>query len=369
MSLAGIYVHIPFCSSKCPYCDFYSVVSDGKLHDIYIKAVVNDIITTKKYKDADTLYFGGGTPILINDNYIKSIIDICKQKFNLNYNCEITLEANPCITTKQKLYNLYKAGVNRLSFGMQSSNDEELFVLGRKHKNKDVKNSVKWAKEVGFKNISVDIMLGTPKQTIESVKNTLDFLLSLDIQHISAYMLKVEKGTKFDCDYIKSMIADEDLVSDIYLFVCEYLEKNGFIQYEISNFSKKGYESKHNLKYWQYDDYYGFGASAHGFINNERYSYPRDINQYINTNGKNKTIDDYIKNNIEEYLMLNLRLTKGINLNDFQQKYNVNVEKIKNTSKKFIDFGLMKESENILYLTPKGFLLSNYIISHLMLCI
>lgn len=367
MSLAGVYVHIPFCKSKCPYCDFYSIVGDKKIQKEYVDAVLNNINNTKKYKDADTLYFGGGTPVLLDAKLLEQIVNAVKNKFNLLD--EITLEANPCITTKDKLIELYKAGFNRISFGMQSANQNELDYLGRNHVNQDIINAVTWAKEAGFKNISIDIMLGTPKQTKLSVKNTLDFLIALDIQHISAYMLKIEKGTKFDCDDIRNIVPDEDEISDIYLFVCEYLSQNGFVQYEISNFSKKGYESKHNLKYWKYDDYYAFGASAHGFVNGVRYSYPRDIKQYIETNGENYIIEQYDKCDVQEYLMLRLRLTEGLNLKELSCKYNVDIDGLIKVSDKFIKYDLMQKNNDNVYLNPKGFLLSNYIISEFMLYI
>lgn len=367
MSLAGVYVHIPFCKSKCPYCDFYSVVSNEQLQKEYVRAVINNINATKVYQQADTLYFGGGTPILLDTQLIGEIINTVKSKFNLSG--EITLEANPCITTKEKLNKLFKAGVNRISFGMQSSNQDELDYLGRKHINQDVINAVTWAKEAGFKNISVDIMLGTPKQTKKSIKHTLDFLIALDIQHISAYMLKIEEGTKFDCEEIRNIVPNEDDVSDIYLFVCDYLKENGFMQYEISNFSKKGYESKHNLKYWKYDYYYAFGASAHGFVNGIRYSYPRDLKEYIKTDGQNFVIEDYTVNSIEEYLMLRFRLSEGLNLKKFEDKFKVNTDKIMQVADKFIKYNLMEKHEDNLVLNSNGFLLSNYIISEFMLCI
>lgn len=368
MSLAGVYVHIPFCKTKCPYCDFYSVVSNENLQEQYKNAVINDILNTQKYKDVNTLYFGGGTPILMDENYIKSIIDTVKEKFNLKG--EITLEANPCITTYEKLKRLYDAGVNRISFGMQSASEEELKILGRKHLNEEVCNAVKNAKKAGFENISVDIMLATPRQTINSIKKTLDFVLSLDIEHISAYMLKIEKGTKFDCDEIFNSLPDEDEVSDIYLFVCEYLEKNGFYQYEISNFCKKGYESKHNLKYWNLDEYYAFGASAHGYVNGKRYFYPRDLKEYIDTNGENKIYENSQDINLlEEYIMLKLRLVDGVDLKQLQKKFSVDIEKIKNSVKKFIENDLMTLNYDRLSITKKGFLLSNYIISDILMCI
>lgn len=363
----GLYVHVPFCVRKCPYCDFYSIKYDKKLEDEYAKAIIADMLSYKgKGITADTLYFGGGTPILMSSKNIKAIIDIAKEVFSLDG--EITLEANPNSTSQKKLLKLKNAGINRISFGVQSADEKELKALGRLHDLPQAINAVNQAYEAGINNISVDIMLGTPYQTMDSVNNTIDILTKLPISHISAYMLKVEKGTPYYNNDILKYCADEDELADIYLNTIDKLENKGFYQYEISNFSKKGLESKHNLKYWQCEEYLGFGASAHSFINERRYYNENSVKEYIESKGKNSITTDDSAGGVDEYILLGLRLTKGIDLQRLKQvdKFNFDYNKFMSCAYKFVDKKFCIINDQALSLTKKGFLISNYIISELL---
>lgn len=365
----GLYVHIPFCKRKCPYCDFYSLVGNEARQTDYINAVLAHLSKVSVKCLADTLYFGGGTPILVNPSELGRIIHQAKILFLMPDDSEITLEANPCATTIQNLTQLYQNGVNRISFGMQSANEKELKALGRTHNIRQVKQAVKNAKRAGFENISVDIMLGVPFQTQETLKYTIDFLAELEIQHISAYMLKVEPNTPFAGDKLIEQIPEEDLVSDLYLFTCEQLEKLGFFQYEISNFAKQGFACKHNLKYWKQQEYLAFGPSAHGFWNGKRYFYPRDIKTYINTTGDNWQIAEDNIDILEEYLLLGLRLSEGICVDQIRLSSRVNWNQFQKKVYLFEKHGFLKQQNHAIFLTPKGFLLSNIIIGELIMCI
>ncbi|MGI5958805.1 MAG: radical SAM family heme chaperone HemW [Massiliimalia sp.] len=364
MSGIGIYVHVPFCRRKCPYCDFYSVSSKGM---DAVKQQYTDTVCRSMEREerifADTLYFGGGTPVQLSPDQIGKIIDTAKNRFGLSG--EITAEANPGEVDFAMLYQLREAGVNRLSFGMQSAKEEELRVLGRRHSAQQVKEAVTLAKQAGFDNLSVDIMLGVPKHTLEHLERTLCFLGELDIQHVSAYMLKIEEGTPFAHPVIEKMLPDEDLVCDSYLLACQRLEEMGFSQYEISNFAKPGWESRHNLKYWNRQEYMAFGPSAHGFQNGVRYYYPRDLEAYLTSDGTNRLIEEDGVDPLEESVMLGLRLKAGIFPKNLFENHAVNQDKFWKQVERYCAYGLMCQEGDRIFLTPKGFLVSNSIIAEL----
>ncbi len=361
----GLYVHIPFCVKKCPYCDFYSIVHNDLLEEDYTKAIISDILSyTGKNINADTLYFGGGTPILMSSKNIALIIKTAKDVFNLNG--EITLEANPNSTTKVKLKELKQAGINRISFGMQSADERELKALGRLHDLPQAIEAVNNAYETGIKNISVDIMLGTPYQTMASVKNTLDVITKLPLSHISAYMLKVEEGTPYYQSDILQFCADDDKLADIYLNTIDILEQNAFSQYEISNFSKNGMESRHNLKYWRCEEYLGFGASAHSFFDNRRYYNENSVQKYIESKGTNSITTDDNAGGIDEFVMLGLRLSEGIDLDKIKASNGVDFEKFMLSANRFCEGGFAKILDHRLSLEKNGYLLSNHIIASLL---
>ena len=363
--MTGLYLHIPFCARKCPYCDFYSVRFDRQLVQSYTEALVRNIRHLADTKtDIDTIYFGGGTPSLLCSSQVESILSAAAASFSL-HGPEITLEANPCTVDVQKLREYRSAGVNRLSFGVQSANDDELSRLGRLHNFERAEKAVSEAVSAGFENISCDIMLGTAGQTLQSLGSSADALCALPIKHISAYMLKIEKGTPYDCDEMRKASADDELMSEMYLQTVGRLADAGFEQYEISNFAQRGYESRHNLKYWTGESYIGLGASAHSFFGGKRYACPNDVNAFVSSDVQQNTVTDEAPDALEEYLMLGLRLTKGVSLERLQ-KLGADIGALSQKVALFSQHGLMQSGGGRFSLTPKGFLLSNSIISELL---
>ena len=363
MKNLGLYIHIPFCIRKCPYCDFYSVCLDEDLKERYISSVVSCI---EHYKDperkVDSIYFGGGTPSLLTQRDIYRILETTNRSFSVD-NAEITMEANPSSATFEKLSGYRKSGVNRISFGIQSLNDNELLDLGRLHNSKTAIEAINNAKKAGFNNLSADLMLGISRQTEESLCGSISAFSQLDIQHISAYILCIEERTPYSKMRNTLLLPDEEKTADLYLLACNELERCGFEQYEISNFAKKGFESRHNLKYWQLEEYLGIGPAAHSFYNCKRSYYPRDLEGFIN--GDFSMIDDDTFNPAEEYVMLSLRLKSGIDIS-IAKDFGVDTEHLLKKAKRFIDQNLAVFDGERLYLTKQGFLVSNYIISELM---
>lgn len=360
----GVYLHIPFCVSKCGYCDFYSIVADATLMDSYTDALCTAIRNNPYRKlQADSLYFGGGTPILLGAKRIEKILTAVHDTFDM-LSPEITMETNPYSTIKETLYDLHKMGINRLSIGLQSAVDKQLMMLSRNHTASEAAKCVADAIRVGFNNISLDIMLGVPTQSLDDVKNTIDFCASQEVTHISAYILKVEKGTPFDAMYSDNDF-DEDLLADMYLSAVDRLAGHGYEQYEVSNFAKKGYQSVHNLHYWNSDNYIGIGPAAHSFMNNERFYFPRDIHGFIGAkNVFDTTIKDDEGGTFEEYAMLKLRLNSGLNLDEAEKLYNASKVELLQKAKK-LPKELLNISDNNISLTRQGFLLSNTVISDL----
>lgn len=342
MKQSGLYFHIPFCKSKCPYCDFFSVKYNEELAEKYVDRLIEEM---KKYRGSfDTIYFGGGTPSILNSRLIGKIISSAREQFDIADNCEITIECNPSKNLEEdfKIYKEY--GINRVSIGMQSAVKEERLALGRIAGKADVAKTVYDAKNAGISNISLDLMIGTPKQTEAGIEETLEFIKNMDITHISAYMLKIEKNTPFFKLQNKLDFPDDDFTCDMYLKVVDTLSNMGLQQYEISNFAKAGFESRHNTKYWKLAPYLGIGASAHSLWNGRRFHYDKDFN----------IIDDGIGCTNEEIIMLGLRLKEGIDPSILNTDY-----------KKYIDMGYMEIINDRLSFTPKGFLVSNTILSNL----
>ncbi len=277
-SRPGIYVHVPFCAAKCPYCNFYSVKAQDSLMDAYTEKLCQTLEQSARRwpRRMDSLYFGGGTPILLGPERIEKILNAARRYFSLEQ-AEITLEANPASTLEPVLRELYAAGVNRLSFGMQSADEGELRLLGRRHTAKEAALAVEQAQRAGFFNLSLDLMLGLPQQTAQSVENSVDFCAKTGVSHISAYLLKVELGTPFDQNGMAARCPDADGQADLYLCAVNALEKHGFFQYEISNFAKPGFHSRHNCKYWLGAEYLGLGPAAHSFLEGRRRFFPPEI--------------------------------------------------------------------------------------------
>lgn len=358
-------MHIPFCTQKCPYCDFYSKSATVADYEEYTKHLI-DIIKTYKYiysdKIIDTIYFGGGTPSLIGTNNLINILSEIKSNLNIN-SPEITIEVNPTSSDILDYKLLNENGFNRVSIGLQSANDDELKLLGRKHTPQDVKDTIMSVKAGGINNISLDLMIGLPNQTKNSLAKSIEFCKSCNVNHISAYILKIEKNTPFFLNKSILNAVDDDLQADLYLFLCDEMKKFGFNQYEISNFAKDGCESKHNLKYWNCEEYIGVGPSAHSFVNGKRFYYPRSINDFFN----DTRIQDGNGGSEEEYIMLRLRLNAGLSNEDYRKRFNKNIpETIYKNAVKFENTGLINIDENSIKLTTNGFLLSNTIISELL---
>ena len=364
MKKLSLYIHIPFCESKCPYCDFFSVKYNIDKVNEYVEYMCKQIEKYgKKYnRIVDTIYFGGGTPSVIGTDNIIKILTCIYTNFKVE-NAEITLEVNPTSAVRLDFKKLYENGVNRISVGMQSSNEEELALLGRNHDKNDVKNCVDIIKKGGIKNISLDVMVGISKQTKESLKTTLDFCNSLDVLHISAYILKIEEKTRYNKIKDKLNLPDEDNVADLYMYMVEHLKKYKYNQYEISNFCKEGYESKHNLKYWECEEYLGIGPASHSYVDEKRFYTPKKFKDFYD----GIIIDDGVGGNEEEYIMLNLRLSKGVDFIKFEEKFGYSFPQkyIANASNPiFLDYVYI--SDKNIHIKEKGFLLSNYIISSIL---
>lgn len=361
---AGIYIHIPFCIRKCPYCDFYSVPFEKQLADDYVKSLCSHIEAYREYGvKADTIYFGGGTPSLLASEQIGRIMSAVNDSFFVK-DAEITLEANPSSVDYEKLCEYRKAGINRISFGVQSSDNSQLRFLERLHDFDSASKAVYDAQRAGFDNISCDIMLGLSGQDMNSLNATIDRITALPINHISAYMLKIEEGTAFDNDAVRSSVADDDLQCDMYLNTVERLDNLGFEQYEISNFAKEERYSRHNIKYWQGEEYIGFGPAAHSYFNGKRFCLPRDIIKYIENPLDTKNIIESNPDKAEEYIMLSLRLKWGISLKKVcELGSEKHMEFIKNKAEMYAKNGLCVIDNDRISLTPKGFLVSNSIIA------
>ncbi len=363
--MTGIYIHIPFCKRKCPYCDFYSFKADESKKDSYLKAV---LCCLEKWKgkisdEIDTVYFGGGTPSVFGSDRISKILDFIKNNFNLTSDAEITVECNPSSVSAEFFGGITESGVNRISMGMQSAVEKERLTLGRLSDSSQVKDAVAMARKSGIENISVDIMLGVPYQTMESLDESIDFLLSLKISHISAYMLKVEEGTPFDKMADSLPLADDDTVAEMYLHTSERLSSAGYKHYEISNFSKDGKESRHNNRYWKGEDYIGIGPSAHSLFGGKRFFYERDFDKFVSGA---EPVYDGDGSDRDEYIMLRLRLSEGLNFSEYEKKFSEKISQNKiEKMKEFEKAGLVLVDGEGMRLTPEGFLLSNMIIGEM----
>lgn len=361
----GLYIHIPFCSGKCPYCSFFSKTAC----DTEIENYVSQLIKLIKHYSAvysekifDTVYIGGGTPSIIGTERLCRIVEKSLECFNIK-SPEITVEMNPTSAQHIDFKKLSKSGVNRISLGVQSSNEQELKLLGRKHNCSDVKKSVELIHGAGIDNISFDIMIGISRQTEQSLLSSIDFCIENGARHISAYILKIEEGTPYQKIYRTLRLPDEDTQADMYDFMCCYLESKGYMQYEISNFAKKGFESRHNLKYWHCDGYLGLGASAHSMMNKKRFFFSDDMQSFYN----NITVSDGIGASAEEYVMLGLRLSEGIFFDDYKKFFSISFpEAALNTAEKYQKYGLVRISDKGISLTKSGFLVSNSIIADIL---
>ena len=370
----GIYIHIPFCEKKCDYCDFLSGPANNVIKESYIKALLSEIKSYKNLREmykVKTIFIGGGTPSSISPEYIKETLDYLNKYFDIEAD-EITIEANPGTLSKEKLQTYKEAGINRLSLGLQSTNKQELKLLGRIHTYEDFTENYHLARSLGFSNISIDLMSGLPGQSLESWEDTLQKVVDLSPEHISAYSLIIEEGTPF---YERYNEDDRNEETDrlIYSKTKEILKENGYNRYEISNYSKEGYESKHNISYWERTPYLGLGLGASSLINNIRYHNEEDINKYINNSSNHnllhKEINKLTKQEcMEEFMFLGLRKTEGISKSAFKEEFAINIEEIySDVLNQSIDEGVIEERGDYIHLTDYGLDISNYILARFLL--
>lgn len=356
--IKSAYIHIPFCKRKCNYCTFVSYPNLDFVSD-YIKALSFEIENLYQNENLETIYFGGGTPSLLGLSHFEKVLSL----LNFDKNTEVTVEINPETVDKNYLIGLKNIGVNRLSVGIQDFSDDILELIGRGHTAKTACEIVNTAQEVGFDNISVDLIYGLPSQTKTMFENSLRKAVLLGVQHISLYGLKIEDGCKFSQDCPKNLPSDDNQ-AEYYLSAINICEENGFEHYEISNFSKKNRHSKHNLKYWNNENYYGFGVSASGYEKNIRYYNEVDLKKYIQ-NPLKKIHQDILteQNQLEEEIFLGFRKICGINVSQINKKYGINFEKkYKEPLEKYLNTHILKTIDGY-KLSKEGILVSNLILS------
>ena len=378
----GLYIHIPFCKQKCSYCDFCSYANKESFIKRYIQCVLKEIIEVGNNNKIDfengkddlflvkTIYIGGGTPSLIDSKYIVQIIEDIKLNFEIDEKAEITIEVNPRTVTLEKLEDYKRAGINRLSIGLQSTHEHLLKEIGRIHTYLDFLDTFRFAREAGFENINVDLMIGLPNQTLEEVKDSIEEIVSMEPEHISVYSLILEENTPLFKKVEEGLeLPNEDLERKMYWAVKQTLEQNNYIHYEISNFAKQGYESKHNLDCWNQKEYIGFGVAAHSYTNGIRYSNIENLEQYIKNYEEDKTEENLVfheKQDMEamqkEYMLLGLRKIEGVKINDFKSKFVKNpIYLFRNELKRLSDEKLITVDSNTIRLTSKGINLANLV--------
>ncbi len=370
MKKIGIYIHVPFCRRKCPYCDFYSISSpDEAMLEGYTRGVIDSIRrwAAELSVQADTLYFGGGTPSLLGGKRIARLIGEAAQCFSLFDDGvpEITMEANPAEVSADTLAAFAEAGGNRLSLGMQSAVKEELAILGRRHCPADVAAAVMAAHRVGIANISLDVMLGISGQTAASAVASVREAAALGATHVSAYMLKLEPETPYG--KTPPPLPEEDAVADTYLIVAEELRQLGYGQYEISNFAREGMESRHNLKYWDSQPYLGIGPAASSCIGGRRFTYPRDVEAFLKGDPPLEETDELIPaGSALEYALLRLRLTAGLTETGFARRFGEPIPIRWRQRAERLPEELVQVDDDGIRLTAKGFLLSNSLTGHIL---
>ncbi len=353
--MKSVYIHIPFCSNICSYCDFTKIYYNKKYINKYLDSLEKEINKYYKNEIVKTIYIGGGTPTSLDIDELNKLFKIIKV-FKLDENVEFTIECNIENLTIEKLDLFKKNNVNRISIGIQTFNFKYLKLLNRNHKLEDVKKIINYAKKINFTNINIDLMYGFNGQTIKELDEDLNLFLSLNINHISTYSLMIEPHTKLYIENYKNI--DEELDYQMYEYICKKLKENDFIHYEVSNFAKKSYESLHNLTYWNNLEYYGFGLGASGFINKVRYTNTSNMNKYL--------LGNYIKEkevitkklDMEYEMILGLRKLKGVNILDFTKKFNIDLVKYFNIEK-LIEENKLIIKDNYIYINPKYIYIEN----------
>ena len=355
---AGIYIHVPFCAKKCPYCDFYSVQYRADAAERYADAVIRNIAALPADIHADSVYFGGGTPSLLPEMHIQRIIDAIYARCEMAPDTEITLEANPLTLTDKKLRAWRECGINRLSVGVQSFQADVLAGLGRKHSPQQAADAVKRAADIGYVNLSIDLMTGLSMQTEQSVAEDLRMAAELPVTHISSYMLKIEEGTPF-AEHPPDCLSEDDLAAR-YLQIHNALTAAGFRHYEISNFAKPGFESRHNCKYWRLAPYYGIGPAAHSCYGGVRYAVSRDLAAFCDAPVQIQTVTEPHAESESERIMLGLRMAEGIRLDSVPESRS----RLMRRAKPLIPQYLESDGET-LRMTPQGWLVSNAVLVQL----
>ena len=384
MKRVGIYIHIPFCARKCNYCDFYSLASGEDEKKNYIEALKREIKEVSKNVSADyevyTIYFGGGTPSIIKADYIKEILDVIKSHFKLykdDFYPEITIECNPKTVDIEKLAIYKEAEINRISLGLQSTDNDELKLLGRIHTYEDFLESYEIVRKSGFKNVNIDLMSAIPNQKIKTYEKSLNEIIKLNPEHISSYSLIIEEGTPFFKKYAENAPLFEDLPSEdedrkMYALTSEKLAKAGYDRYEISNYAKPGFCSRHNTSYWDRVPYLGFGVGASSFFENERYTNIINLKDYIKKAGIEDIREEITKltlnDAMSEFMFLGLRKTAGVSKSEFIDNFTFNVENIfGEIIEKHIKNKLLIDNDGFLRLSERGLDISNYVISDFLL--
>ena len=371
MKKLGLYFHIPFCNTKCLYCDFDSHTSTYEQKKSYINSLIKEIYLAKEKYNLDnyiidTIFIGGGTPTALDNDLLEKLLFEIDGNFSFSDDLEYSIEINPNSISKEKIKTLQKSRINRISIGLQSANEEELKALGRSHSYQDFEKTYSMLQEHGFENINIDLMMGIPNQSLESYKNTIKKVLKLNPSHISSYMLIIEDGTPFANMYEKGLITvDDDFTLVLYDYCIDTLEANGYHQYEISNFAKKGKKCRHNIRYWKVDEYLGFGQSAASYINKARFSnnnidYEKSINNGI------LPITHYCiqttKDLYEEWIFLKLRMNEGIIIDELDEKFKMNFrQQYAKVLKELKNRKLINDYTKSLSLTREGFKVSNSI--------
>ena len=374
---AGVYLHIPFCRSRCSYCDFATDIYRSESDvERYVEAILKEIrtfgCTGEKPNNSprvisgpvDTIYFGGGTPSLLSVDQVEKILNAVRTRFDVEADPEITMEMNPATVTPESLQAYKALGVNRASFGVQTFNDRALKLLARAHDANDARETYKMLRSAGFNNISFDLIAGLPGQTLSDWKRNLTEAINLSPEHMSLYLLEINEGTPL-AEQVRSgrrPAPHEGLAAEMYEMMCDRLTAAGYEQYEISNFSRPGFESRHNSKYWQLEPVYGFGVSAHSFDGSQRYANERDTGKYVEQIEIDETAENY-RDTIDaesEYIFLGLRLNRGLDLNDFMERFGIDLqEKYRSQLDELQGLEFIETSPETVRLTARGRLFSN----------
>ncbi len=368
----GLYIHIPFCVKKCAYCDFLSWSGDKEQRVDYVRALEQEILSYKNFAEdyqVTTLYFGGGTPSVLEGELLERIMEAIRRTFQIEEKAEVTLEMNPGTALKEKLELYKKLGINRLSMGIQSVKNENLKLLGRIHTYEDFLESYCMAREAGFDNLSGDLISSLPGQTLAEWKEELEILMETPLEHVSVYQLIIEEGTEFYKKYgeCEELLPDEETSREIYLWTGKYLKSRGFEQYEISNYAREGKQSAHNLRYWERKDYLGLGLGGASMIRNMRMSNTRDWDKYMaycRDPGKIREEVEVLEESgqMEEFMFLGLRKTRGISKKEFRRTFGKDIDLVyEKTLEKYLKNGMLQESGDRIFLSEEGILLSNQV--------